>query len=172
MDTSELHARPDADGARARRDRRGHRIPPRRLAVQRRQKLTPKSIIKDIRNITEEDLKGSTRSFTWPSCSNDPVGELDPERSPSRSITSASVELAQKAKKVGVQRFVYFSSCSVYGASSTNASDENGTTESAHGYAKCKLLVERDMKPMADDNFTPDVPSQRDRVRRQPAAAL
>jgi len=50
---------------------------------------------------------------------------------------------------------VYFSSCSVYGASSTHASDENGAVNPLTAYAKCKLLVERDLKPMADDNFTP-----------------
>ena len=64
-------------------------------------------------------------------------------------------KLAKKAKNVGLKRFVYFSSCSVYGASSTHASEENGATNPLTAYAKCKLLVERDLKPMADDKFCP-----------------
>jgi nucleoside-diphosphate-sugar epimerase len=118
------------------------------------QKLAPKSIVKDIRNITEQDLKGYDAVIHLAELSNDPVGELDP------TITFkinhiGSVELAKNAKKAGVSRFVYFSSCSVYGASSTQASDEKSGTDPLTSYAKCKLLVERDVAPLADDNFTP-----------------
>jgi len=118
------------------------------------QKLTPKSIVKDIRNITEQDLKGFDAVIHLAELSNDPVGELDP------TITFkinhiGSLELAKNAKKAGVPRFVYFSSCSVYGASSTQASDETSKTDPLTSYAKCKLLVERDVAPLADDNFSP-----------------
>jgi nucleoside-diphosphate-sugar epimerase len=114
----------------------------------------PLTITKDIRNLTEQDLKGFEAVVHLAELSNDPVGELDP------NITfkinhQGTVELAKKAKKVGVKRFVYFSSCSVYGASSTTASDENGKTNPLTAYAKCKLLVEADLKPMADNNFHP-----------------
>ena len=114
----------------------------------------PLTLTKDIRNITEQDLAGFEAVVHLAELSNDPVGELDP------NITfkinhQGTVELAKKAKKVGVKRFVYFSSCSVYGASSTSASDENGKTNPLTAYAKCKLLVEADLKPMADNNFHP-----------------
>jgi nucleoside-diphosphate-sugar epimerase len=114
----------------------------------------PYSLTKDIRNITEQDLKGFDAVVHLAELSNDPVGELDP------NITfkinhQGTVELAKKAKKVGVKRFVYFSSCSVYGASSTSASDESGKTNPLTAYAKCKLLVEADLKPMADNSFHP-----------------
>ncbi len=114
----------------------------------------PKSITKDIRNLTEEDLKGYDAIVHLAELSNDPVGQLSP------TITydinhKGTIALAEKAKKVGVKRFVYFSSCSVYGASATEASDENGKTNPLTAYAECKLLVERDMKPMASDNFSP-----------------
>ncbi|MGH7178108.1 MAG: SDR family oxidoreductase, partial [Tepidisphaeraceae bacterium] len=112
----------------------------------------PRTITKDIRNATEQDLRGFDAVVHLAELSNDPVGELDP------NITFkinhvGSVELAKLAKAAGVSRFVYFSSCSVYGASSTRASDEHAPTEPLTAYAKCKLLVERDVMPMGDDNF-------------------
>ena len=118
------------------------------------QKQAPKAIVKDIRNITEQDLKGFDAVIHLAELSNDPVGELDP------TITFkinhiGSLELAKNAKKAGVPRFVYFSSCSVYGASSTTASNETSGTEPLTSYAKCKLLVERDVAPLASDDFSP-----------------
>jgi nucleoside-diphosphate-sugar epimerase len=117
-------------------------------------KATPKSITKDIRNLVEKDLEGYDAIVHLAELSNDPVGQLSP------TITydinhKGTIALAEKAKRVGVGRFVYFSSCSVYGASATEASDENGKTNPLTAYAECKLLVERDMKPMADANFSP-----------------
>ena len=114
----------------------------------------PETMTKDIRNLTEDDLRGYEAIIHLAELSNDPVGELAPH------ITydinhKGTIELAKKAKKVGVNRFVYFSSCSVYGASSTHASDENAATAPLTAYAECKLLVERDLMPMADDNFSP-----------------
>jgi nucleoside-diphosphate-sugar epimerase len=114
----------------------------------------PQTITKDIRNLTEDDLRGYDAIIHLAELSNDPVGELAP------NITydinhKGTIELAKKAKKVGVGRFVYFSSCSVYGASSTHASDEHGVTKPLTAYAECKLLVEKDLHPMADDQFSP-----------------
>ncbi|HMB96343.1 MAG TPA: SDR family oxidoreductase [Tepidisphaeraceae bacterium] len=114
----------------------------------------PQTITKDIRNLTEDDLRGYEAIIHLAELSNDPVGELAP------NITydinhKGTIELAKKAKKVGAQRFVYFSSCSVYGASSTHASDEHGLTKPLTSYAECKLLVEKDLHPMADDKFSP-----------------
>jgi nucleoside-diphosphate-sugar epimerase len=117
-------------------------------------KQMPRTITKDIRNITEEDLRGFEAVVHLAELSNDPVGQLNPDIT-FKINHIGTVELAKKAKKVGIQRFVYFSSCSVYGASATSASDENGAVNPLTAYAKCKLLVERDLKPMADDAFTP-----------------
>ncbi len=89
--------------------------------------------------------------------SNDPVGELDPELT-FKINHEATVRLAGMAKQAGVERFVYASSCSVYGASGGD-SDELSTEESATApitaYAKCKVRVENDLRPMADETFTP-----------------
>jgi nucleoside-diphosphate-sugar epimerase len=114
----------------------------------------PKTITKDIRNMNADDMGGFEAVVHLAELSNDPVGQLSP------TITydinhRGGVELAKNAKKAGVTRYVYFSSCSVYGASSTHASDETGMTQPLTAYAECKLYNERDIKPMADDNFSP-----------------
>jgi nucleoside-diphosphate-sugar epimerase len=117
-------------------------------------KKLPFTMTKDIRNIVEEDIKGFDAIVHLAELSNDPVGELTPNITYDINHVG-TIELAKKAKKAGITRFVYFSSCSVYGASSTSASDEHSRTEPLTAYAKCKLLVERDLTPMADDNFSP-----------------
>ena len=117
-------------------------------------KKMPTTVTKDIRNITDDDLRGFDAVVHLAELSNDPVGQLNPDIT-FKINHLGTIELARKAKNVGVKRFVYFSSCSVYGASSTHASDENGETNPLTAYAKCKLLVERDLKPMADEKFCP-----------------
>ena len=107
----------------------------------------PKTITKDIRNLTEDDLRGFEAIVHLAELSNDPVGQLSPH------ITydinhKGTIELAKKAKKVGVQRFVYFSSCSVYGASATQASDENGRHRSADRV--CRMQIARRARSQAD----------------------
>lgn len=114
----------------------------------------PRIVTKDIRNVVEDDLKGCDAIVHLADLSNDPVGQLAPR------VTYAinhqgTVALAAKAKRAGVPRFVYFSSCSVYGASANAASDENSATHPLTTYAECKLLVERDLKAMADGTFCP-----------------
>jgi nucleoside-diphosphate-sugar epimerase len=65
------------------------------------------------------------------------------------------VELARLCKKVGVTRFIYTSSCSVYGVGSDDYKTERSETNPQTAYAKCKVLVERDVSAMADDDFSP-----------------
>ena len=57
--------------------------------------------------------------------------------------------------KVGVKRFVYTSSCSVYGTGSGEFKDEQSETNPQTAYARCKTLVERDVSTLADDDFSP-----------------
>jgi nucleoside-diphosphate-sugar epimerase len=66
-----------------------------------------------------------------------------------------SVRLAQLAKEAGVRRFVYMSSCSVYGLGGDVDVTEESPLNPQTAYAVCKTLVERDVQPMADDNFSP-----------------
>jgi len=114
-----------------------------------------KTLNKDIRNIEAADLEGVEAIVHMAELSNDPLGKLAP------NITydinhKGSVRLAELAKTAGVRRFVYMSSCSVYGVAE---GDDYVTEESAvnpqTAYAKCKTLVEQDLQPMAGDDFSP-----------------
>ncbi|NJM70283.1 MAG: SDR family oxidoreductase [Scytonema sp. RU_4_4] len=116
--------------------------------------VTAKTLNKDIRNITSEDLQGVDAVVHMAELSNDPTGQLAPH------ITyeinhKGSVRLAELAKKAGVRRFVYMSSCSVYGVATEGDVTEESPVNPQTAYAECKTLVERDVKPLADDNFSP-----------------
>jgi len=113
----------------------------------------PTVISKDIRNITIDDLKGFDAVIHLSELSNDPLGETDP------AITydinhQGTVKLATFAKKAGIKRFIYFSSCSVYGALDDIA-DEKSQTNPLTAYAKAKVLNEKALQKMADNNFFP-----------------
>lgn len=115
----------------------------------------PSCINKDLRRVTEEDLRGFDAVVHLAELSNDPLGQHNP------AVTYqinhlGTVELARKCIRAGISRFVYTSSCSVYGAGNgagykTEESEPNPQT----AYAKCKVLVERDLSAMASDNFSP-----------------
>ncbi|MBX6362386.1 MAG: SDR family oxidoreductase [Gemmatimonadetes bacterium] len=112
-------------------------------------------IRKDVRDVVAEELEGFDAVVHLAELSNDPLGQLDPELT-ERINHRGSVRLAREAKRAGVPRFVYMSSCSVYGVGTgdevkTEASAPNPQT----AYARCKLLVERDVSAMADDDFSP-----------------
>jgi len=116
--------------------------------------LRPPVITKDTRQLTEADLEGFEGVVHCAEVSNDPVGELN------QDVTyhinhKGTVGFAAKAKRAGVQRFVHMSSCSVYGASGETASKEGDPTDPLTSYAKCKVLVENEVSPMADDDFSP-----------------
>lgn len=116
--------------------------------------LTAKTITKDLRHITVEDLQGADAIVHMAELSNDPTGQLSP------TITydinhKGSVRLAELAKQAGVKRFVYMSSCSVYGVASAGDVTEETPVNPQTAYAECKSFVERDVAPMADDNFSP-----------------
>jgi nucleoside-diphosphate-sugar epimerase len=86
--------------------------------------------------------------------SNDPTGELAP------NITydinhKGSVHMANLAKAAGVRRFVYMSSCSVYGVATEGDVTEETVVNPQTAYAICKTRVEQDLKQMADDDFSP-----------------
>lgn len=117
--------------------------------------LTPKTLNKDIRNITIADLEGVEAIVHMAELSNDPTGQLSP------NITydinhKGSVRLATLAKQAGVRRFVYMSSCSVYGvAIEGQTTDETSPVNPQTAYAECKALVEHDVQAIGDDDFSP-----------------
>jgi nucleoside-diphosphate-sugar epimerase len=116
--------------------------------------LTAKTLNKDIRHITAEDLQGVEAVVHMAELSNDPAGQLSP------TITyeinhKGSVRLANLAKAAGVRRFVYMSSCSVYGVATEGDVTEESSVNPQTAYAECKTLVEQDVKVIADDGFSP-----------------
>jgi len=115
----------------------------------------PLTLTKDIRRITREDVEGFDAVVHLAELSNDPLGELS-ERTTYGINHLGSVSLARVCKEAGVARFVYTSSCSVYGA----ADDGLERTEASHpnpqtAYARCKVLVEQDVGSLADSRFSP-----------------
>ncbi len=111
-------------------------------------------IYKDIRDITHADLSGFDAIIHLAGLSNDPLGALNPE------VTfdinhRATVELAKNAKKAGVPRFLFSSSCSMYGVANKDLVDEAASFDPQSAYAKAKVLAERDLLLLADDSFCP-----------------
>jgi nucleoside-diphosphate-sugar epimerase len=116
--------------------------------------VTPLTLIKDLREVEPEDLRDMEAIVHMAELSNDPAGQLAPH------ITyeinhQGSVHLAQLARKAGVKRFVYMSSCSVYGVAGNDFVTEESPTNPQTAYGICKTLVERDLRPMAGKDFAP-----------------
>jgi nucleoside-diphosphate-sugar epimerase len=115
------------------------------------------SIARDIRDVTVADLDGAEAVVHLAALSNDPVGDLAPEHT--HDINHhASVRLATLARAAGVERFVYASSCSVYGAADVGtALDEQAPFAPVTAYAESKVRVEDDLQGLAGDGFAPVV---------------
>jgi nucleoside-diphosphate-sugar epimerase len=109
---------------------------------------------KDIREINEQDLAGHDAVVHMAELSNDPTGELAPDIT-YKINHQASVRLATLSKAAGVKRFIYMSSCSVYGVGSGDFVTEKSDTNPQTAYAICKTYVERDVSSMADGSFSP-----------------
>jgi len=113
----------------------------------------PRTICKDLRTVVPQDFEGFDAVVHLAELSNDPLGQNRPE------ITfeinhEGSVRIAQAARRAGVKRLVYASSCSVYGIGAAELVDETSPVNPQTAYAQCKTLVERDLKPMADRDFS------------------
>jgi nucleoside-diphosphate-sugar epimerase len=86
---------------------------------------------------------------------NDPLGDLDPDLTYDVNHRS-TVRLATAAKEAGVSRFLFSSSCSLYGSGADNAPlDEGAAFAPLTPYGESKILSERDLAPLADDTFSP-----------------
>jgi nucleoside-diphosphate-sugar epimerase len=112
------------------------------------------SIDKDVRDVTKEDLKGFDAIVHLAALSNDPLGDINPDLTYDINH-KASVRIAEMAREVGVKRFLFASSCSMYGKAGDDVLDETADFNPVTAYAKSKVYVERDVAPMASDSFSP-----------------
>jgi nucleoside-diphosphate-sugar epimerase len=119
------------------------------------QRPRPLTLTNDIRRVTAKDLEGFDAVIHLAELSNDPLGEHS--ASTTYDINHrGSVNLAAACKQAGIQRFIYTSSCSVYGAAGDAGElNEQSETRPLTAYAHCKLLVERDVGRLADGGFSP-----------------
>lgn len=111
------------------------------------------SLNKDIRQITEDDIRGCDCIMHFAALSNDPLGELN------SSITNIinfqeTVRLARLAKSVGVERFIFSSSCSTYGVNNDEVNEKSDLAPLT-AYAKSKVDSERELLLLKDENFAP-----------------
>ena len=111
-------------------------------------------VIKDVRDVDASDVEGFDAVLHLAGLSNDPLGDFNPE------ITyqinhQASVRLAELSKQAGVERFVFSSSCSNYGAAGDDLLNEGSANNPVTPYGESKVFVERDLSKMADGSFTP-----------------
>lgn len=116
-------------------------------------KRPPPIITKDIRRVVESDVRGFDAVVHLAELSNDPLGQIDEDATVDINH-HGTVHLAETCKQAGVQRFVYASSCSVYGASDI-ISDETSPVNPQTAYARCKVLNEQSLQKLADGNFSP-----------------
>ena len=117
-------------------------------------KVHPRVVSKDLRRIEAADLEGFDAVVHLSELSNDPIGENDPGLTMEINH-QGSVALAKKARAAGVKRFVYASSCSTYGAGGDEMRTEESELAPQTAYAKCKILVERDVRALMDETFAP-----------------
>ena len=112
------------------------------------------AIDRDIRDALASDLSGFDAVVHLAGLSNDPLGNLDPALTDDINH-KGTMSLARLAKRAGIGRFVYASSCSVYGAAGDSWLDENATFNPLTPYAVSKLASERGLLAMMDDGFSP-----------------
>jgi nucleoside-diphosphate-sugar epimerase len=113
----------------------------------------PATLYKDLRQVTAADFEGFDAVIHLAELSNDPLGQNRPEVT-FRINHEGSLRIATAAREAGVRRFVYASSCSVYGLGTGEFLDEDSPTNPQTAYAQCKVLVERDLRPLASDAFS------------------
>ena len=112
------------------------------------------SLVKDVRDLTERDLKGIEAVIHLAALSNDPLGNLNPEVTLDINHRG-SVHVAAIAKKQGVKRFLLASSCSNYGKAGEGMIDETGVLNPVTAYGQSKVAAELDIAKLADETFSP-----------------
>jgi nucleoside-diphosphate-sugar epimerase len=108
----------------------------------------------DIRDAEANWLAGYDAVICLAALSNDPLGHLNPAATYSVN-RKGTLRLARAAKEAGVERFLFASSCSLYGAAGSHAVGEDAELFPVTPYGESKVLAERDLSLIADDAFSP-----------------
>lgn len=108
----------------------------------------------DLRDVVPDHLRHLDAVVHLAALSNDPLGDLDPSLTYDINMF-ASIRLAHAAKHAGVERFVFSSSCSLYGAGGTGLLDETAPFQPLTAYGDSKVGVEQELAELADDRFSP-----------------
>src|SRR5918992_882490 len=115
---------------------------------------SPAALALDVRDVRPHDLAGFDAVVHLAALSNDPIGDFSPELT--REINfEATVSIARAAREAGVRRFVFSSSCSMYGASADDAVDENAPLKPLSAYAESKVRAEAELADLAGPDFAP-----------------
>jgi nucleoside-diphosphate-sugar epimerase len=108
----------------------------------------------DLRDVAVRDLEGFAAVVHLGGLSNDPLGDLDPELTV-RINEQASLRLARLAREAGVERFLFSSSCSTYGAAGDDFLDESAALNPVTPYGASKVRVEEGLRALAGETFSP-----------------
>jgi nucleoside-diphosphate-sugar epimerase len=109
----------------------------------------------DVRDVESEHFAGFDAVIHLAAVCNDPVGNLNPQATYDINHL-ASARVAEKAKEAGVERFLFASSCSLYGKGADDAMlDERAEFAPVTAYGRSKVLAEQDISKLADDSFSP-----------------
>lgn len=108
----------------------------------------------DIRDVESKHLAGFEAVIHLAALSNDALSNLNPEVTYEINY-AASVRLAQLAKDAGVERFLFSSSCSIYGKAGDDLVAETAAIEAITPYTISKDRVEREVAKLASDEFSP-----------------
>lgn len=108
----------------------------------------------DVRDARPEDLEGFDAVIHLAAISNDPVGHLNPEATYSVNAHGA-IHMARAAKAAGVPRFLFSSSCSLYGAAGDAPVDERSAFNPVTPYGESKVIAEQGISQLADESFSP-----------------
>lgn len=112
------------------------------------------TVVKDIRDVDVADLLGFDAVLHLAGLSNDPLGDFDPATTDAINF-AATMRLARAAKTAGVERFIFSSSCSNYGASGPDFIDETGRFNPVTPYGESKVNAELALAELADETFCP-----------------
>lgn len=111
-------------------------------------------IRRDLRDVTAGDLEGFDAVLHLAALSNDPLSDLNPDLTYDINLHS-SVSLAKAAKQAGVERFLFSSSCSLYGAGGDDELDETAAFHPVTPYGESKVRTEQEVSALADHSFSP-----------------